>query len=85
MCTYFLSEYRNYRKNSNVSRDDALMYGAGILIMTILPGIASSHSLFKVFCNGAKGMQNKNLLQFFIPINCEHLNLLLKFEWLFAV
>lgn len=35
-------------------RDDAVMYGTAILIMTIVPGIASSHSLFKVFCNGTK-------------------------------
>lgn len=37
-----------------MSRDDALIYGTAICLMTIVPGIASSHSLFRVFHNGTK-------------------------------
>lgn len=44
----------NCRKDSHVSQNDALVYGTAICAMTILPGLASSHSLFKVFCTGQK-------------------------------
>lgn len=50
----YLLEY--FRKDSDMSQNDALAYGTAIFVMTILPGIASSHSLFKVFCSGTKGM-----------------------------
>lgn len=42
------------RKDSHVSQNDALVYGTAIFAMTIIPGLASSHSLFKVFCTGQK-------------------------------
>lgn len=42
------------RNDSNVSQSTALIYGTTICILTIVPGMASSHSLFKVFCSGTK-------------------------------
>lgn len=67
---HIILNYTVHRKNSQVCRDDALMYGTAIIIMTVLPGIASSHSLFNVFLNGAKGMENrKKLTSIFISID----------------
>lgn len=41
-------------EGSDVSQNGALAYGTTIFLMTIVPGIASSHSLFEAYRSGTK-------------------------------
>lgn len=43
-----------YRKDSDMSQTDALAYGTGIFLMTIVNGMSCLHLLFRGMCVGAK-------------------------------
>lgn len=42
------------RKDSDMSQNDALVYGTGIFFMTTVSGMSCSHILFKGICVGTK-------------------------------